>query len=141
MVDGLFAPASVYAAWAAGWRLLGRSPPPFYGRALFAVSTVVACVSHSATIDVMGLFLGSFREEGVSLGVLSSLLAVGTLANGALQPVSGRLIDKLGARVVTCWALAVLASGLLVLSISRGAAALALGFVLVRCGGISGCSA
>ena len=57
---------------------------------------------------------------------------------GALQPLSGALIDRLGARGVCCASMLLHALGLLVLAAARGPGALGLGFLIVRVGGISG---
>ena len=69
---------------------------------------------------------------------ISSLLLLGTVLCGALQPLSGALIDRLGARGVCCASMLLHALGLLVLAAARGPGALGLGFVIVRVGGISG---
>jgi hypothetical protein len=70
--------------------------------------------------------------------VITSLLLVGTLLCGLLQPYSGALIDRLGARAVACASMVVHACGLLILAAARGPASLGLGFIVIRVGGISG---
>lgn len=84
----LASPASVIAHWERMWRRLGKPSAPSYGGVVFSVSTVLACISHSATIDVLGLFLPSLEAAipHATRTSLLSFLAVGTLVNGACQP-------------------------------------------------------
>ncbi len=69
---------------------------------------------------------------------ISSLLLVGTVLCGALQPLTGALIDRHGARLVSCVSTLFHALGLLLIAGARGPGALGLGFAVVRVGGISG---
>ncbi len=69
---------------------------------------------------------------------MTSLLLVGTVLCGALQPYTGRLIDRLGARSVACASMLVHALGLLLLASASGPVSLGAGFLVVRVGGISG---
>ena len=57
---------------------------------------------------------------------------------GALQPLTGVLVDRLGARSVCCASMLFHALGLLLIAAARGPGALGLGFAVVRVGGISG---
>ncbi len=79
------APARVHGAWVAGWlahrqRSSGGAASaaalketPFYGYAIFGLSTLISLVTYSSTIDVLGLFFASFVEDlGLSRCVASA---------------------------------------------------------------------
>ena len=116
-----------------------KGGPPSYGFAIGAASTLVVLATYSCTIDVLCLMFGPIHEDtGLSRSTLSAFMLVGTWTAGALQPFTGRLVDRLGARVVGCCSMGVHALGLATLALARGAPGLVIGFTLVRVGGIAG---
>jgi len=116
-----------------------KGGPPFYGYAVLVASTLVVLATYSCTIDVLCLLFAPITiETGLSRSSLSAFMLVGTWSAGALQPFTGRLVDRFGARVVGCLAMLVHACGLFSLSLARGAPGLVIGYTLVRVGGIAG---
>lgn len=116
-----------------------KGGPPFYGFAIGGASTLVVLATYSCTIDILCLMFGAIHEDtGLSRSTLSAFMLVGTWTAGALQPFTGRLVDRLGARVVGCCSMGVHALGLATLALARGAPGLVIGFTLVRVGGIAG---
>lgn len=62
---GALSPPRVLRAWEAlPWRsVLRRETPPFYGHAVFALSTLISLATYSCTIDLLGLFFGSLVDD------------------------------------------------------------------------------
>ena len=65
------------------------------------------------------------------------LLMLASLATGCIQPYSGAVIDRLGARSVTLLGLAAQSSGMLCLAAASGPAAVQLALGLIRVGGVA----
>jgi len=73
----------------------------------------------------MGLFLGPLTAElGISAATFSFSLALQNIVWGASQPVVGALADRYGARPVVFGTALVYALGLVMMTLSRGAAGL-----------------
>ena len=55
-------PPRVHGAWQAAFKAMHHEPP-FFGRAVFMLSTLISLATYSSTIDCLGLFFGSIVDD------------------------------------------------------------------------------
>jgi MFS family permease len=88
----------------------GRSSRRFAGRRMVAVSVLVMTAAFGLNFAA-GLFFSPLSQRyGWSVGALSVAAAVNTAITGLLQPVVGRLVDRVGPRWVLTVGLVLLAA-------------------------------
>jgi len=108
----------------AGWRGLPpdwpfdvRRLPFFYGWVIWALSTVGFVMSIPGQTMGMAVFTDTFIDAfGLSRTQLSLAYFIGTLGSATLLPRAGRLYDRMGARLTSAVAAALLGLVLLVLA-------------------------
>lgn len=108
-------------------RLFLNYPQPL----LFGILT--AMFSGPGQTFLVSLFIPSMRESlGMSKTFIAGLYSAATLVSAALLPVAGRLLDRISLASFTLTVGSLLAIGCLVLSQSRDALMVFVGFFLVR---------
>lgn len=80
---------------------IARSLPFFYGWFVVAVSMLAAFVGSGLNNVNMGVIFKPMADDlGWSRSLMAGSVAGGTLVSGIVSPISGRLADKLGPRVL-----------------------------------------
>jgi MFS family permease len=102
------------------WANIPFSPakcPFFYGWAIVAVSTLSIVFSIPGQTSGIGLFTDSLIEAlAITRTQLSVAYMIGTITSGLFLPFAGRLLDRIGVRLMSVLSSMGLALGLLVLA-------------------------
>ncbi len=106
---------------------------PFYGWAIVAVGAIVTFCSGPGQSYVFSVFVDPIlADTGVSRTQLSALYAVGTGVSAIMVAVVGRLVDRLGARVMLVSIALALGAACFLMASAAGALTLLLGFAALR---------
>ncbi len=106
---------------------------PFYGWAIVAVGAIVTFCSGPGQSYVFSVFVDPIlTDTGVSRTQLSALYAVGTGVSAIMVAVVGRLVDRLGARVMLVSIALALGAACFLMASAAGALTLLLGFAALR---------
>ncbi len=106
---------------------------PFYGWAIVAVGVLVTFCSGPGQSYVFSVFVDPMLgDTGISRTRLSALYAIGTGASAVMVAVVGRLVDRLGARVMLGAIAVALGAACFLMASATGSLSLLLGFAALR---------
>ena len=107
----------------------------YYGWVIVAVISMIGVVQAGQFNTTVGVFVKPVTEEfGWNRSTFIGAISIGTLTGGALAPLSGVLLDRLGGRWVISLGLLLLGGSLILLSFVNGAWQFYLAMIVGRAG-------
>ena len=111
--------------------------PFFYGWVILAAGTTGIVMIGPSQSFTIALFLDFFQaESGLSRANLSLLYGIATLGGMLLLPLTGRLVDRVGARRLIFWVTIGFGLACIGMSQVRGVASLFVGLLMMRFWGL-----